>query len=267
MPAIEPDYREQPARAELREFVRAVWSLDTAGRTTEAVLPDGCIDIVWRDGFGLVCAGPDTGPVVVARPADSAVIGVRFRPGAAAAMLGVPADELRDLRTPLADLWGPAATRLDESIAAAPTTAARHEILQAHLVSRLPAVERPDRAVAGAVAMLNANGLRHVSVLGDAIGISERQLRRRFHATVGYGPKTLARILRLQRMLALASPGELAQIGLAGIALAAGYTDQAHMTSECTRLAGKSPARLIASRASAEIERVRFLKETAPAAA
>jgi methylphosphotriester-DNA--protein-cysteine methyltransferase len=252
-----PHYREQPARAELREFVRAVWSLDSAGRTTEAVLPDGCIDIVWRAGFGLVCAGPDTGPVTVQRPAAATVIGVRFRPGAAPAMLGVPADALRDLRTPLADLWGPAADRLEERIAAAPTTRARHEILQAHLVNRLPTVERPDRVVTGAVAMLNANGLRHVNGLGDAIGISERQLRRRFHATVGYGPKTLARILRLQRMLALASRGELARVGLAGIALAAGYADQAHMTAECTRLAGKPPARLIASRAAA----VRFLKE------
>jgi transcriptional regulator GlxA family with amidase domain len=105
--------------------------------------------------------------------------------------------------------------------------------------------------------MLNANGLRHVNGLGDVIGISERQLRRRFHATVGYSPKTLARILRLQRMLALVARGELPRVGLAGIALAAGYADQAHMTAECTRLAGKPPARLIASRAAA----VRFLKE------
>lgn len=257
MPETQQHYREQPPRAELREFVRAVWSLDAAGRTTEAVLPDGCIDIVWRDGFGLVCAGPDTGPVTVRRPADSTVVGVRFRPGAAPAMLGVPADALRDLRTPLAELWGPAADRLEESLAAAPSTQARHEILQAHLASRLPTVERPDRLVAGAVAILKANGLRHVNGLGDAIGISERQLRRRFHAAVGYGPKTLARILRLQRMLALASRGEHARLGLAGIALAAGYTDQAHMTAECTRLAGKPPAQLIASRAAA----VRFLKE------
>jgi AraC-like DNA-binding protein len=261
MPDTPPDYREQPARAELHEFVQAVWSLDAAGRTAEAVLPDGCIDIVWRDGFGLVCAGPDTGPVTVQRLPGSTIVGVRFRPGAAPAVLGVPADALRDLRTPLADLWGPTADRLEESLTVAHSTRARHEILQAHLASRLTSGERPDRLVAGAVAMLKANGFRHVNRLGDAIGISERQLRRRFHATVGYGPKTLARILRLQCLLALASRGEFARVGLAGIALAAGYTDQAHMTAECTRLAGKPPARLIAARAAAEVERVRFLKE------
>ena len=37
-----------------------------------------------------------------------------------------------------------------------------------------------------------------------ALGVSERQLRRRFADAVGYGPKTLARVLRFQRFLALA---------------------------------------------------------------
>ena len=40
--------------------------------------------------------------------------------------------------------------------------------------------------------------------LGAALGVSERQLRRRFADAVGYGPKTLARVLRFQRFLALA---------------------------------------------------------------
>ena len=33
------------------------------------------------------------------------------------------------------------------------------------------------------------------------LGVSERQLRRRFAEAVGYGPKTLARVLRFQRFL------------------------------------------------------------------
>ena len=37
------------------------------------------------------------------------------------------------------------------------------------------------------------------------VGVSERQLRRRFVDAVGYGPKTLARVLRFQRFLALAN--------------------------------------------------------------
>ncbi len=49
------------------------------------------------------------------------------------------------------------------------------------------------------------------------LGVSERQLRRRFEDAVGYGPKTLARVLRFQRFLALASGGgELARLALVG---------------------------------------------------
>jgi AraC-like DNA-binding protein len=215
-------------------------------RRTEAVLPDGCMDIVWREGLGLLAAGPDTGPVTVSRRPGSTVVGVRFRPGAGPALLTIPARELRDLRVPLAELWGSEARRLEDRLAEADSIAARQELMQDELMARMKTGEPPDRLVAGAVAMLRDDGLRRVNGLGDVIGISERQLRRRFHATVGYGPKTLARVLRFQRMLALGTHS--AGDGLARVALEAGYADQAHMTAECTRFAGQPPARLLASR-------------------
>jgi AraC-like DNA-binding protein len=82
-----------------------------------------------------------------------------------------------------------------------------------------------------------------VPALADASGIGERQLRRRFAAAVGYGPKTFARIARFQRALALLRAGEPA----AGAAYAAGYADQAHMTREMRALAGRTPSALTAA--------------------
>ena len=84
-----------------------------------------------------------------------------------------------------------------------------------------------------------------------ALGISERQLRRRFADAVGYGPKTLARVLRFQRFLTLAGGGD----DLARLAFAAGYSDQAHLTRECRRLAGRTPAELVAAGAPGAIRR------------
>ena len=78
-----------------------------------------------------------------------------------------------------------------------------------------------------------------VDELGAALGVSERQLRRRFADAVGYGPKTLARILRFQRFLTLAADGG----ELARLALPAGYADQAHLTRETRRLSGRTPLR------------------------
>jgi AraC-like DNA-binding protein len=242
-------YRERAPRPELRDHLASAWSLTVAIGRNGVVIPDGCMDIVWREGLGLVCAGPDTGPVRVSRPPGSTVVGIRFRPGAGPAMLGQPASELRDLRVPLAELWGAEVGRLEERLADAASTTARQDLLQDDLARRLEIAPAPDPVVGGAVALLRANGLRRVNGLGDAIGISERQLRRRFHSAVGYGPKRLARVLRLQRMLDFGAHRRAAERqDLARLALESGYADQAHMTAECTRLAGQPPARLLASR-------------------
>jgi transcriptional regulator GlxA family with amidase domain len=71
--------------------------------------------------------------------------------------------------------------------------------------------------------------------------VSERELQRRFIEHVGYGPKTLHRVLRFQRFLRQAAS---AQVDLAGAAALAGYADQAHLGRETRRLAGLTPRQL-----------------------
>lgn len=77
--------------------------------------------------------------------------------------------------------------------------------------------------------------------------MSERRLHRRAVAAIGYGPKTLARVARLRRLVALGDGP------LASRALDAGYASQSHMSDEVVRLTGLTP--------------VRFLEDAAPTAA
>jgi hypothetical protein len=63
-------------------------------------------------------------------------------------------------------------------------------------------------------------------------------------AAFGYGPKTLDRVLRLQRFLVLGRAD--ADAGLARLAADAGYADQAHLGHDCRALAGATPGELIA---------------------
>ncbi|WP_320783691.1 DUF6597 domain-containing transcriptional factor, partial [Streptomyces sp. CRN 30] len=83
-----------------------VWTKTADGSAAPGarlVLPDGCMDLLWHAGRLLV-AGPDTH--AHAPGADSGSwAGVRFHPGTAPALLGVPAHALRDRRVDLADLW------------------------------------------------------------------------------------------------------------------------------------------------------------------
>lgn len=202
------------------------------------MLPDGVADIVWARG-ALSVAGPATGPSDPQLAPGTPVMGVRFRVGAAGAALQLPADELRDATVPVADLWGAAAAEaIEERIAASDDPLAALLAAVALRVATTPL----DAAVrAGAVA--SGQGAR-IGALAGELGLSERQLRRRFATAVGYGPKMLARVLRLQRMLTLAAGGRR---DLAALALDAGWADQAHMGNDVRRLTGASPGALLAS--------------------
>jgi AraC-like DNA-binding protein len=217
-------YREIAPPPDLAAHVACLWVSEARGGR---VLPDGCADLVWT-GTGLVVAGPATRPVAPDIPVGTPVFGVRFRLGAAGPGLGLPAEEVADLTVPAAELWDAA---VEERVAAGGLPA----LVQAVRV-HLRAAERVDPLARAAALGLARPGAR-VSELGDRLGISERQLRRRFADAVGYGPKTLARVLRFQRLL------RLGEAPLVDLALEAGYADQAHMTAEVTRLAGRPPVR------------------------
>jgi len=91
---------------------------------------------------------------------------------------------------------------------------------------------------------------QRVERLAEDLGLSERQLRRRFQAAVGYGPKTLQRILRLRRFRVRAGAGAdagHAPLSLAEAAFDAGYADQAHLARECRALTELSAGELIAT--------------------
>jgi hypothetical protein len=92
-------YREKPAPATLTEVVACLWRNETRPAYPQRVLPDGCMDLIWMDGAVHV-AGPDTRAFLVTMGPGQVVIGLRFRPGAAPGVLGVPACELRIAEAP-----------------------------------------------------------------------------------------------------------------------------------------------------------------------
>jgi AraC-like DNA-binding protein len=242
-------YREQAPPSVLAPWVRCLWQLTVQGEGGPGwVVPDGFMDLV-ATGPELHLAGPDTRPWPVRRRPGAVAVGVRFHPGAAPSLLGPPASDLRDTRVAPDALWGRRGRELAERVGEA-APAARLEAMVADLTARAGDAARPDPLVAAAVAWLERDpaAAARVGALGPAVGLGERQLRRRFLAGVGYGPKTLARVLRFQRLLALLQRAPEGRPTLAEAAIAAGYADQAHMTAECARLAGRSPAAIRAGR-------------------
>src|SRR3712207_3199287 len=77
-----------------------------------------------------------------------------------------------------------------------------------------------------------------VIAVSDRLDISDRQFRRRCEAAVGVAPKTLHRILRFQRFVALtqwdlASGTRGVRPTIATLAAEVGYADEAHLNREC----------------------------------
>lgn len=76
-----------------------------AERLRDRARPPGRLrGLIARGDGSVVVAGPDTGPQLSALQPLSPVVGVRLRPGAAAAVLGVPLHALRDQRAARVDL-------------------------------------------------------------------------------------------------------------------------------------------------------------------
>jgi len=243
---LAPGYAEWAPPPSLRGMVACLWaSVAPEDRDRDAlVLPDGCSDLMWEQGRGAFIAGPDTGPVRAASPPGTVMAGVRFRPSAGGPALGLPLSELRDLRADLADVLPDAATVLSPGLA--PAIAAERILAVA---GRLVADGTPDLAVAHAARLLRDPVTRIEQVATD-VDLSERQLRRRFHDAVGYGPKTLQRVYRFQRFIR-AVDGSRGTCDLSMAAVEAGYADQAHLTRDCLALSGLTPAVLVRVRVPA----------------
>jgi AraC-like DNA-binding protein len=223
---LSPGYRElRPPRA-LRDVVACLWVRVNQTGDDVRVIPDACSDVVWQQGEGTTVVGPDTTPKDVGVSPGDVMVGMRFLPGAGGGALGVPLDALRDLRVEAAEI--------DRAFDVA------GDLAPAEVVARFLAAaagREPDPLVAEAARRLAREDVRTVA--------RDRQLRRRFQAAVGYGPKTLAQVLRFRRFVDAIDDG---RADLAALAFDIGYADQAHLTREATRLAGMPPARFARTR-------------------
>jgi AraC-like DNA-binding protein len=242
-------YRELLPPDRLRPWVQCFWSQETspAAGSVHRVLPDGCIDILFETAAGgareLYVVGMMTRPLLVARTEAASFTGVRFKPGAAAAFFREPLHRLTDARIDLQELWprtGPLHERLSSALAARD----RAGLLAAELEQRLG--EASIRGHAGcsfAVRQLTSEPDTGVGDLCTRLGVSRQALARSFREHVGVSPKTLSRVLRLQRALRLLArpPGD-GPPRWVDVALDAGYYDQSHLIADFRDLVGLTPS-------------------------
>jgi AraC-like DNA-binding protein len=243
------EYREYLPPVALREHVLCFWTQSiqrSEAVYAQRVLPDACLDLVFFQGQSPAVIGPWTESFIAQLAPGTRITGVRFHPGKAASILGLPASELINQEAALADIWKATAREPFARIGELASFRARRSALEAALMRHLRDAAPPDATVADAILWLARNPSARIDELGRRAGISSRQMQRRFSAAVGYGPKMFQSVLRFQRLLYLANNG-IGRLSLADLAARVGYADQSHMNREVLRFAGRPPRELLIS--------------------
>jgi hypothetical protein len=170
MTGEQPSYREVKPSPPLVPYVQCYWSITAASAppVLNRICPDGCADIIVDLSATLAMGGaPGVGRCYAvgtmlraARiPLAGAIhlLGVRFRPGAAGPIFGLPMHELTDRTAPLPDLWGEAID-LGACLAEAPTPSDRVARLERFLLARLRRVREPAPVVRQAIRFVARTG-------------------------------------------------------------------------------------------------------------
>jgi AraC-like DNA-binding protein len=241
-----PTYQEFVPPSPLRDHVVCFWRHGpTETSSTARVIPDGCIDVVWVDDRPPHIAGPMTKPVLYGIDGGTEIFAVRLRPGVAHRLLGQSAKDLLNQDVSLHDLWPRTEVARWERVTEQRDDVAKLALIAEVVASRLDDDRWMDDFVARAASWLAGHPFAPLDEISRRSGLSERQIRRRFDEAIGYGPKKLQRILRLQRLLWLAGQQRRTRPQLSALAFAAGYADQPHMTREVIALTGTSPGQLL----------------------
>ena len=164
----------------------------------------------------------------------------RLRLGVSEAVIGAPAFEIAGRVVPLADVWGAAqAHQLSSRLADARDDAEAASILADAIDERIVDTHSRHRHSLLASKAVELLARASVTDAAAALCMSERHFRRVFRDVVGVSPKAYARLVRFRRAVRVAREGR--EASWAGIAVMAGYYDQAHLIEEFRAIAGVTP--------------------------
>jgi AraC-like DNA-binding protein len=254
-------FRSHVPSAPLRDLIDDFWLYEgyAGEHSRERILPSGTFEMVFnlhedelriygpmdqgpcRRFSGALVSGPYAGPFMSDTKEEAAILGVHFKPGGAAAVLGLPASELTNTHVDLPAIWGPDARALREQLCSSREPIERFRLLEQALLERLADPPGGHRAVRVGLDLLRrTHGRARIRDIARALDLSQRRFSQVFAAEVGLTPKLFGRVQRFQQ--AVASSQNATEVDWAQLAVDCGYFDQAHLIHEFVEFSGVSPA-------------------------
>jgi AraC-like DNA-binding protein len=190
--------------------------------------------------LGAALDGPRNLSSIIDTREQVAVMGVVFRPGAAAGFFRERMDTLVNRCVNLEDLVGSDAGYLRERLLEAGDASRRLRTLLSWLTRRRSYAQAIPAYVTHALTALDHRpAVATLISTARALGVSSRSLGEQFRQHVGMTPKRYLRVQRFHRVLARASA--MSELDWADIALECGYFDQAHLSHEFREFCAMSP--------------------------
>ncbi|SEJ13661.1 Helix-turn-helix domain-containing protein [Dyadobacter sp. SG02] len=166
-------------------------------------------------------------------------------PFGAAALLKIPASELRNQILGCHECFKTGTERVNDEIALSPAIHDKIRIAEHFLLSQLGQPYNYNTLVINTIKIIHSqNGLVPVAQLTALTGSSERQLQRKFEEQIGISPKRYAGIVRMQNALRMLRKKSF-DLSLAGVACESGFFDQAHLIREMKNLSGLTPGQYL----------------------
>jgi AraC-like DNA-binding protein len=255
-------YREIRPQIRLRTIIDSFWILEQDGvdGAPQRVVPDGHPELIlnwgqpfearaaghgqWQGQPRCFLAGQIEGPLLLRPNGPAKMLGIRFHPHGAAAVLSAPMHELSGRFTPVEELSPALSRNLIRALESPEPIAQVIARVEAAMLSAQNDTHGCDLMLAEAVRRIALeHGASDLGSLARELGVSPRQLERRFQAVVGLTPKLFSRMQRLNSVFRAIGeqPGNWVDT-----AIACGYYDQAHLIRDCKNLTGNTPAILLA---------------------
>ena len=213
-----------------------------------AALPGAGATAGTPDEYWALAGGLHAAPVMIRHDGYQRGVHIELTPLGARSLLGLPAGTLVSNVVDLGDLLGRRAVELVDRLHGATTWTERFGIIDDVFLRAVRDAAPPAPEVSEAWRRIVASaGAVEVATLARELGWSRRHLSERFRSELGLPPKVAARVLRFERacrLLRTAPSGR--RPGLAELAAACDYYDQAHLNREFRELAGCSPGTWIA---------------------
>lgn len=252
-------YRKFETHTGLDPYVQLVWMMESEHEDDHApkslIVPDGIVEIVFHYGDPWITTV--AGGKSMVQPRSFAVsqmrqyieiesngrtgfVSVRFYPWGAYQFFDKPVHSFLDDTVSTAKLWPKQFEDLMEELRTTSGGAGFASVVQGFLLDRFKERDMNDVALDEAVKLIRSTGGQlSIEEVGKRVGLSRKQLERKFVSTVGTTPKTFARISRFLNICHHLE--EYRGRTLTRLAHECGYFDQAHFIREFNAFTGFTP--------------------------